>query len=234
MLGRKRIKMNSVIFVMIVIFVEDIIKAIHKKQNIPDFNRLLELNRIRNDAEHFFILPDVDTVRLYVRVTEDFLRWSSQEYFNIEYDSLTLENRIYDVPIRRVMLEARDSIEKGDLGQASSKMYEGWGAFKFMWFRYLSDPRVMGLAYKTELGSITFTNLLADLAFKIILGEDLPTLRKILSIGTDFVKTEGGVVVSSNYNPPSFESKDKAQADYDEILNIILTYQGRVPLWRDK
>jgi hypothetical protein len=213
---------------------EEIIKEVHKKQNIPDYNRLLELNNIRNSAEHFFIIPDVDTVRFYVRVTGDFLRWSFKIYFNIEYDSLTFENRIYDAPIRRVMFEAKDSIGKGDLAHASNKMYEGLGAFKFMWFQYLSDPRVMGMTYTTDLGTITFTNLLADLAFKIILGEDMPTLRKILSIGTDFIRTKEGVIVSSNYNPPSFESKDKAQEDYDEILNIILTYQDRVPIWRDK
>ena len=213
---------------------EEIIKVVHRKQNIPDHNRLLELNNIRNGAEHFFIIPDVDTVKFYVKVTGDFLRWSYQTYFSIDYDSLTFENRIYDIPIRRVMLEAKDSLEKGDLVNASNKMYEGLAAFKFMWFQYLSDPRVMGLVFKTSVGTITFTNLLADLAFKIILGEDVPTLSKILAIGTDFFETEGGVGVRSNYNSPSFESKEKAQEDYEEILNIILTYQDRVPRWREK
>jgi len=41
-------------------------------------------------------------------------------------------------------------------------------------------------------------------------------------------------MVSSNYNPPSFENKEKSQEDYDEILNIILTYQDRVPNWREQ
>jgi hypothetical protein len=213
---------------------EEIIKEVNKKQNIPDYNRLIELNKIRNNAEHLFIIPDIDTVRLYIKITEDFLRWSYKYYFDIEYNSLIFENRIYDVPIRNVMLEAKKSLDEGDLKHASLKMYEGLGAFKFMWFRYLSDPRVMGLTYTTELGTITFTNLIADLAFKIILGEDILTLRKILSIGTEFSKIEGGVIVSSNYVPPSFENKEKAQEDYDEILNIILNYQDRIPEWRNE
>jgi hypothetical protein len=213
---------------------EVIIKEINNKQPIPDYNRLLELNKLRNSAEHLYIIPDIDTVRFYTKLTEDFLKWSFDKYFSIDYNLLSFENRIYDVPIRKVMLIAKISIEKGDLIQASNKMYEGLGAFKFMWFRYLSDPRVMGLEYSKDSMKITFTNLLADLAFKIILGEDMPTLKKILSIGTDFYQTKEGVVVSSNYSPLLFESKDRAQEDYDEILNIILTYQDRVPMWREE
>ena len=212
---------------------EEIIKVVNSKENIPDFNRLLDLNNIRNNAEHHFRFPDADDVRFNVKIVGDFLRWSYKNYFGIDYELLTFEDRIYDVPIRKVMVEAKESIEKGDLAHASNKMYEGLGAFKFMWFGYLSDSRVMGVKFETNSGTVTFTNLLADLAFKIILGEDTPTLKKILSIGTDFMKTEVGVYIKSGYVPPVFENKEKAQEDYDEILNIILTYQDKVPKWRD-
>src|SRR3989304_4414473 len=38
---------------------EEIITRISHRQTIPDFDRLLELNKIRNNAEHFFIVPDI-------------------------------------------------------------------------------------------------------------------------------------------------------------------------------
>jgi hypothetical protein len=51
-----------------------------------------------------------------------------------------------------------------------------------MWLGYLSDPRLVGRTF----GGLNFTNLVADLAFKIILSEDEATLRKLMLIGTDF------------------------------------------------
>lgn len=209
----------------------DILKKIHQKDCIPDCNRLQELNNDRNDAEHYFSVPDTETMNLYIRVVGDFLRWSYKNFFDIEYDSLVLEDMIYDVPIRKAMLDAKGFIEQNDLQNALMKMYESLGALKFIWFGYLSDPRLVGHTF----GGLNFTNLVADLAFKIILSEDEATLRKLMLIGTDFTTDQGNVTgIKSFYSRPLYKDKDEASRDYDEILNIILSYQDRVPfsLWR--
>jgi hypothetical protein len=121
---------------------EDIIKALHKKSNIQDYNRLLELNKIRNSAEHSNILPDLDSVKFHAKIVGDFLKWIYKNFFDVDYDSLALENMILDVPIRNRMTDAKVYIENGDLSVASARMYEALGAFKFLSFGFLSDIRV--------------------------------------------------------------------------------------------
>jgi len=211
---------------------EKIIKKVNDKQNIPDYTRLLTLNRIRNDAEHFNIIPDVETVRFYVKIVGDFLKWSYKNYFEVDYESLVLEDMILDAPTKRVMLEAKFLIEKGELKKASEKMYEGLGAFKFMSFGFLSDPRVKGISFK----GIDLSTLLADLAFKIILSQDESALRKLMTIRTYFETKDGKIGVKSEYPVPLFKSREEAKEHYEDILNIILTYQDRMPpfIWRKK
>ena len=212
---------------------EEIITRVNRKENIKDFNRLLELNKIRNNAEHLNIIPDVDTVRFYAKIVGDFLIWSYSKYYGIIYELLALEEMILDVPIRKVMLEAKALIEKNDLANASKKMYEGLGAFKFMSFGFLSDPRTEGFA----IGETALPNVLADLAFKIILADDESALRKIMLVKTDYTTENGKVTgVRSVYPQPEFKDKEDAREHYEQILNIILIYQDRMPssVWRQE
>ena len=212
---------------------EEIIKRVHKKKNIPDYNRLLDLNKIRNGAEHLNIIPDVDTVRFHAKIVSDFLKWSYENYYEVDYESLALEDMILDAPIRRVMLEAKALLEKNDLQKASAKMYEALAAFKFMSFGFLSDPRVRGIAF----GGRKLSNLLADLAFKIILADDEVALKKIMNIKTEYAWAKNEKFgVQSIWESTSFKNKEEANEHYEEILNIILTYQDRMPpsIWRTK
>jgi len=210
----------------------EIAKRVHRKQNIQYYNELLDLNTIRNNAEHLNIIPDVDAVRFYVRIVGGFLKWSYKNYYGIDYETLALENMIRDFGIRKVILEAKAFIEKNDLENASLKMYEGLAAFKFLTFGFLSDYRLEGISFK----GVSLTAILADLAFKIMLAEDEPALKKIMLIKTGFRTTNKGVRVESIYPKPIFKDKEGAREHYDEILNIILTYQDRVPptVWRTK
>ena|SRR5271157_2356615 len=215
---------------------EEIIKKIHKKEKIPDYDRLLELNRIRNNAEHFFIIPDSETVSFYVTITRDFLKWSYRRYFKIDYESLAFEDRIYDIPIRNRMLEAKSLVDKEDFHGASLKMYEALGAFKFIWFRFLTDIRFENIKATEPLYSLA--EAFADFAFKIILSEDEVTLERFSQIRTTFMKDGEKVVgVGSRYIVPlTFKDKEEANKHYESILNIILTYQDRIPnsIWRKK
>ena len=212
---------------------EAIIKRVNNKKNIPDYNRLLDLNKIRNGAEHSNIIPDIDTVRHYVRIVGDFLKWSYENYYEVDYELLTLESRILDAPIRRVMLEAKAYIEENDLPNASKKMCEALGAFKFASFGFLSDPRVEGIS----LMGMKVSTLLADLAFKIILADDEVALKRIMDIKTEYTWVKNGKFgVKSSYPVPELKDKEEANRHYEEILNIILTYQDKMPsfIWRPK
>jgi len=212
---------------------EKIIKAVNDMQTIPDYNHLLELNTIRNNAEHSNIIADVDLVKFHVKICEKFLKWSYSTYFKTDYDSLALENMILDYGIRECMVKARQSIETDDLATASAKLYEALAAFKFLAFGYLSDPRVNGISF----GGIDFPNLLADLALKVIMAEDENALGKMMLIGSSFKVQDGKIVgVESKYPTPVFKNKDEANKHYEDIMSIILTHQGRLPhsVWRSK
>lgn len=211
---------------------ENIIKQVNKKVNIPDFSRLLQLNNDRNDAEHFFNVPDEDALNLYVRVTGDFLKWSCHTFFGINYETLAFEDMIHDEPIKRVMLQAKELIQKGEFVEASKKLGESLGALKFLFFLYFSDVRLEEIKLKD---GNSLADLLADFAFKMLLTDDEATLQKFLQIRTKFKIEEGKpFLVESVYPISNFKDKEEASKYYDEILDVILTYQYRVPpsLWR--
>lgn len=210
---------------------KDIIQKVNKDSNIPQFEDLISLNSNRNNVQHKNEYPRHDRAIELVSVAENFLRWGYKMYFNADYDSLNLEDMIYDVPIKNVMLESKKAINDDDLKKAAWKMNEGLGAFKFMWFGYLSDSRTRDQIFTENLD---MPNLLADLAFKIILSEDQFTLKKLLAIQSRWVMKEGVVMPLSNYGFYKFKDKEEALSDYDAILNIILTYQDKVPNWRKK
>ena len=140
---------------------------------------------------------------------------------------------VLDVPIRNRMIDAKTLLKKNDLVNASKKMYEGIGAFKFMSFGFLSDYRVTDVTF----GKTNLSNVLADLAFKIIMADDEPSLMKIMQIKTEFQIDEQGVIKTQSVYPiPLFRDKEEANEHYEDILNIILTYQDRIPssIWRNK
>jgi hypothetical protein len=210
---------------------ERIIKRLNEKLNIPNYDDLLNLNTIRNNIEHKNVYPNYDDAVYHIKVVEKFLKWAYKQYFEADYDTIKLEDMIYDEPMKQCMLDAKKSIEEGHLSQASKKMYEALGAFKFMWFRYLIDIR----GEELQVGNTPLSNILADFAFKIILSGDQATLEQLTSISTGFLKDGKTVTgVQSVYPTPQFANKEDAVGRYENILDIILSYQDRVPIstWR--
>ena len=146
-----------------------------------------------------------------------------------------LLNGIYDKPIRDCMLKAMEFIDSDKLEQASKEIYETLAAFNFIMFGFFSDFRVTNVEFKKMGFKIDFPNLLADLAFKIILGGDEQALRLLMSIGSYLKPTTKGQVYSvSKYSFPKFQDRNKAWKHFDDILRIILEYQDRIPRsrWR--
>jgi len=115
----------------------------------------------------------------------------------------------------------------------------GLGAFKFLSFGFLSDPRAQYVSFKIpeSFKEVKLSDLLADLGFKIILAQDETALKKIMPIKTMWISLkEGQFGVRSQYPQPPFKDKQEAMEHYEDILNIILTYQDKFPsgVWRRK
>ena len=127
-------------------------------------------------------MPDFDDVIFHLKIAESFPRWGLRQYFDVDYDSLLLENAILDGPIRRVMLEAKESIQKGDSPTRSKQDVRSIGCFQVHILRLFLRYSSYGSGLREGCQKIDFPNLLANLAFKILLAEDDKALRKLMSI----------------------------------------------------
>jgi len=210
----------------------EILRKLHRNKNIPEKDSLVLLNDDRNRAEHANKIPPYEEVQHYVIIVQNFLRWSYENYFESDFDLIMLEDQIIDKPIRRVMTWSRNFIKEGNLKSASARMYEGLGAFKFVMFGYLTEHKISKQMLEKQNISIDLADVLATLAFKIILADDVDALKKISQVKTNYFDT--GIGVISQYPVPEFRNKEEAENDHEEILNIILTFQDRIPseAWR--
>jgi len=200
---------------------EEIIKKLNLKKTIPDSERLLILNTMRNNAQHKNIVASKEDVDFQVKIVEGFLRWSYKNYFQCDYDSLNFESFINDEKIRENMLEASKFIDAKNFKSASEKMNVALALFKTKLFAFFADPKL----WNVPIGGFRLTDVLADLTFKIFLSNDPYTLNKLSNTQTLYIDQKGTPAYNVRFT--SFQKEEEAREEYDTILNIILTYQDR-------
>ena len=202
---------------------EAIIKKLNGQMNIPYFDRLLDLNTMRNNAQHLNIVATKEDIDFQIKMVESFLRWSYENYFHCDYESLNFESFINDEKIKENMLEASKFIDAGDFKSASEKMNVALALFKTKLFAFFADHRIRNF----PIEGIPLTEILADLTFKIFLSNDPYTLSKLSNTRTLYIEQNGQLQAAYNVMFASFQTKEEAKEEYDAILNIILTYQDR-------
>jgi len=202
---------------------EEIMKSLKKGKPIPDFNRLLDLNTMRNNAQHRNIVASKEDVDFQVKIVEGFLRWSYKNYFNCDYDSLRFENAITDKDIRELMIKASEFIASKDYKSASEKMNVALAIFKSKLFVFFADPKL----WNVPIGGFRLADVLADLTLKIFFSHDPDTLRRLIVIPTIYVPKNGQIPVVYNVGYVAFQTEEGTRKEYDAVLNIILTYQDR-------
>jgi hypothetical protein len=142
--------------------------------------------------------------------------------------------KIHDVLIRNCMLEASNFIQ-GDLKQeASARISEALGAFKFLLVGHFADFRTVDMEFKKFGMKIDIPNLFADFAIKIICGNDEGAIRLLLMISSKLEARDGVIKSQSNYPIFNFGNKGDVITYFKEVLRVILTYQDSIPLsiWR--
>ena len=202
---------------------EKIIKQLNDKRTIPDYARLLDLNTMRNNAQHKYIVASKEDVDFQVRIVEGFLRWSYKQYFDCDYDGLRFEETISDKEIRELMMKASDFITLRDLAKASEHMSAALAKFKSKLFMFFADPNLWNI----PIGGFHLTDVLSNLTLKIFFSNDLDTLNRLLFISTSYIGKEGTLQFNWSVAYPNFQTEEEARKEYDAILNIILTYQDR-------
>ena len=202
---------------------EDAIKKLHKRMSIPDYVRLLDLNTMRNNAQHKNIVASKEDVDFQVKIVEGFLKWSYKNYFECDYDSLKFEDFITDEEIRKLMIRASEFIAVKDFKSASEKMNVALANFKSKLFAFFADPRLRNV----PIGGIPLTEVLADLTLKIFFSNDPHSLKRLTAIPTRYIEKNGQRPVLWNVRFTGFQTEEEARKEYDTILSIILTYQDR-------
>jgi hypothetical protein len=132
------------------------------------------------------------------------------------------------------MIKAKRAIADNELQVGSQKMFEALAAFKFFFFGYFADFRTQDMEFQKFGSNIDLPNLFADLALKIIFGNDEKGIKLLFIIGSKFETKEGTIISKSNYPIPKFDHREAATNFFNEILRIITEYQDRVPrsIWR--
>lgn len=202
---------------------EEIIRKLNKGKTIPECNRLLDLNSMRNNAQHRNIVASKEDVDFQIKIVEGFLKWSYKNYFECDYDSLKFENFISDKEIRDLMIRASELITAKDLKSASEKMNVALANFKSKLFAFFAAPELWNI----PIGGFRLTDVLADLTLKIFFSNDPNTLQRLIAIPTIYVPQKGQIPVVYNVRYVVFQTEEEARKEYDAILNIILTYQDR-------
>jgi hypothetical protein len=202
---------------------EEIIKNLNKRKPIPDYNRLLDLNAMRNSAQHRRIIASKEDVDFQVKIVEGFLKWSYKNYFHQDYDSLRFEDAIADKEIRELMIKASEFITSKNFKSASEKMNVALALFKTKLFAFFADPRLRNFSIE----GMPLTEILADLTLKIYLSNDPNTLNKLANTRTLYIEQNGQLSTAYNVMFTDFQTEEEARKEYDTILSIILTYQDR-------
>jgi hypothetical protein len=204
---------------------EEILKKLNTKMAIPYFDRLIELDTMRNNAQHRGLIADQVDVSVHIAAAEDFLKWSYGKYFHSDYDGLREEDLIVEKSVREALLRARGFIDQDNLSEAAKDMFGALGYFKAKLFQFYTDPRTMG----EEFSGIDMPNLFFENTLKILFSDDMYTLRRLLDLGAVRWRKQddGNIVIYYEWRYPSFTSKDQAHQEYQKILEIILNYQDR-------
>lgn len=202
---------------------EEIIKRVNQVQPIQYYNRLLELDRIRNNAEHLNLIPSAQDVQFYVKIVEDFLTWSFQIFFQVDYNKLRFEDSIVDTEVRDRMLKANEYINAKNYKSASEWLSSALAVFKSKLFAFFADPRLKN----ASIDGVSITEVLSDLALKIFFSNDVRTLSRMTNSRAQFIEKDGKTLVVWNTVFTEYQTDDEARKDYENVLNIILTYQNR-------
>jgi hypothetical protein len=202
---------------------EKIMKKLSVEKTIPQYTMLLDLNTMRNNAQHRNIVASKEDVDFQVKIVEGFLKWSYKNYFECDYDSLRFEDAITDGKIKELMIKASEFIASKEYKSASEYMNVALANFKSKLFTFFADPQLWNI----PVGGFPLTKVLADLTLKIFFSNDLYTLGRLLAIPTSYIPKNGQVQFTWNVGYVEFQTEEEAKKEYDAILNIILTYQDR-------
>jgi len=200
---------------------KEVIKKLHANQNIPEYTRILELNTLRNNIQHHNFIPNKDTIKIYIKVSEEFLIWAYKQYFNIDYNNVFLEELLNNTQIKEHLLKAKEAIRTENISDAISNIDHAIAKFKSILLGYFFEPNATMIGF----GNITLADLLSNICLKIIFGDDTKTLQKLSEINCTITQTNNGFKI--DYITPNRQNKtiEEVKKDYSEILNIILNYQ---------
>lgn len=89
---------------------------------VPNASKLLELNKARVGFKHYGNLPAPAEAVKHQTYVEDFLREAMRNFFDVEFDELSLVDLVVDRAINEKLREAENRIKEGDFGEAVDEL----------------------------------------------------------------------------------------------------------------
>lgn len=99
------------------------IKAIQNEEFVlPQVAKINELNKARVNFKHYGNLPASGEGRKFQSYVEDFLTTSFQDYFNQDFERVSLVDLVSDINVREKLKEAENLILAGDFKESANQV----------------------------------------------------------------------------------------------------------------
>ncbi len=91
----------------------------NESKKLPFKAKIIELNKARVNFKHYGILPDMSEASKFQGYTEEFLRVSFTEFFNTDFDNISLSELIPFKDIREVIISSEKAFSEDRLDDCS-------------------------------------------------------------------------------------------------------------------
>ncbi len=208
---------------------EKIIERVNKSANIPDYQELISLNTMRNDAQHRGIIASRTNVMIQAGVVERFLNWSYKRYFDVEYSKLRLEDFITNQNVKTEFELARNAIDKGDPRVGAERVFHALGKFKTDLYAFFYDPRADAQKFTFEAKEVSLASIFGDFVLKLTFIDDTSVLTDLFQYNIGYPEKGKPPYFGYSGNAPIPKDIDECRKYYDRALEIVLRYQDRFP-----
>ena len=129
------------------------IKELKKEYSLPYITQMKHLHKVRNNAQHYGIVPDLSELKEGSHFAREFFRDVSKQLFNIEIENLHLSSLIKNQKVRSRLIEAEKTFENQDL--ATSMKYSVL-AFELAMLDEQTRISGSGWSFVRHFGSISY------------------------------------------------------------------------------
>ena len=199
-----------------------------ESKKLPFKAKMLELNKARVNFKHYGNLPDISEAKKFQGYSEEFLRVSFNEFFNLDFDSISLSQLIPFDDVRDSVESAEKALLDNDLNLAACELAKGKAQLFDKFAKYLPaiDNSLRNADQFLEMGKGRSARVFHDLS------NYLDTLRNINLVALCGVSINEYLVMQKSLPSTTqtidgtwnyfFFGPEPSVDDAKQIINIII------------